>query len=203
MKLYLEIIAIFLIIVISGNIFYVQTINTPIGTMLLWLLIAIAICGISSAIITIMTRIVPDKWFSPFRRRYKVFPKEKNIYIKLNIKKWKDRIPELGKLSGFAKNKCSEPNNPQYLFKFLTETCIAETLHLLSAIFGILVLIILPKQFFFTISLPVFLLNAFLHTMPILVQRYIRPKLMKMYQRIEKLQSQNEIEEDLEYLKKA
>ena len=200
MKLYLSIILIFLVVLISGNMFYVQSIGVSVETMLLWLFIAILICGVSSTLITITTRIVPEKWFNPFRRVYKISPREKNIYLKLKIKKWKDVIPELGKLGGFAKNKCKEPNNPQYIFKFLTETCIAETLHLLSAISGILVLIILPKQFFFTMSLPIFLLNALLHIMPMLVQRYIRPKLLKIYNRLEKLQKEDQIDEDSELI---
>ena len=166
--------------------------------MFLYLLLAIAICGIMSAIITVITRVLPSRIFSPFRRRFKVYESENTIYNKLKVKKWKDKIPELGKLGGFAKNKISEPNNPKYIFKFLTEMCIAEALHFYSIVAGLLVFIFLPQEYILSISLPVFILNTLLHGMPIIVQRYLRPKFLKIYKRLtikDDLQIENELKE--------
>ncbi len=196
MKLYFVILLISLSIIITGNIFYVQNIGVSIGNMFLWLLIAILICGIASALITIFTRIIPSKFFSPLKKRYKVFPKENKLYLKLKIKKWKDKVPELGKLGGFAKNKIQEPNNSEYIYKFLTETCIAEFLHGYSIIAGLLVFLILPRIYFWTLSLPIFILNTILHVMPLLIQRYIRPKFLKIYNRLIQLESSDDEENE-------
>lgn len=198
MKLYIIILVAGLTLTAGGNLFYALSKDMSVGTMFLYLLLAVAICGIMAGIITLITRILPAKVFSPYRHRYKVSSKENKFYNKLKIKKWKDKIPELGKLSGFAKTEIAEPNNPQYIFKFLTENCIAEALHFYSIVAGLLVFVFLPREYVFTIGLPIFFLNMLLHIMPIFVQRYLRPKFLKIYNRLisqnEKI-NQNNLEE--------
>ena len=198
MKLYIIILVAGLTLTAGGNLFYALSKDMNVGTMFLYLLLAVAICGIMAGIITLITRILPAKVFSPYRHRYKVSSKENKFYNKLKIKKWKDKIPELGKLSGFAKTEIAEPNNPQYIFKFLTENCIAEALHFYSIVAGLLVFVFLPREYVFTIGLPIFFLNMSLHIMPIFVQRYLRPKFLKIYNRLisqnEKI-NQNNLEE--------
>lgn len=193
MKLYLKILIIGLTSIIALNIVFSLINSYHIGEMFLYLLLAIAICGIMSVVIMVTTRVLPEKVFSPYRHIFRVNSKENKLYAKLKIKKWKDKIPELGKLGGFAKNHINEPSSPQYIFKFLTETCIAETLHIYSILFGGLVFIFLPSQYLFTISIPVFILNGFLHLLPVLIQRYVRPKFLKIYQHL--LEKEENIEE--------
>lgn len=193
MKLYLKILSIALFIIIGVNIYCALAGDNNVGVMFLWLLLAIAICGLSSVVIMISTRLLPDKLFSPYRRRFKVYKKENKLYTKLKVKKWKDKVPELGKIGGFAKNKINEPNNPKYIFKFLTETCIAEALHFYSILAGGLLFIFIPSQYLFTITIPIFLLNGFLHLMPVIIQRYIRPKFLFIYQKL----LEQEVEEEL------
>ena len=48
---------------------------------------------------------LPDKWFKPNKKIYKVGKKERKFYDSLKIKKWKDKVWELGGLGGFRKNK--------------------------------------------------------------------------------------------------
>lgn len=193
MKLYIAILAAGLTIIAGGNLFYTLAKDMNVGIMFLYLLLAVAICGLMAGIITLITRILPKKVFSPYRKRFRVNDKENKLYNKLKIKKWKDRIPELGKLSGFSKSEISEPNNPNYIFKFLTENCIAEALHFYSIVAGLLVFIFLPREYVFTIGLPIFFLNLILHLMPILVQRYLRPKFFKLYNRLLRQKDEQEI----------
>ena len=193
MKLYIAILATGLTIIAGGNLFYTLAKDMNVGIMFLYLLLAVAICGLMAGIITLITRILPKKVFSPYRKRFRVNDKENKLYNKLKIKKWKDRIPELGKLSGFSKSEISEPNNPNYIFKFLTENCIAEALHFYSIVAGLLVFIFLPREYVFTIGLPIFFLNLILHLMPILVQRYLRPKFFKLYNRLLRQKDEQEI----------
>lgn len=194
MKFYTKVFILSISLIIGGNIFYIKSASLPVTPFFLWLLSSILVCGLSSGIITLITRMLPRKWFNPFSKRFKVYSKENKIYLKLKIKKWKDKIPELGKLSGFPKDKIEKPDNSEYLYKFLTETCLAETLHFFSIISGSLVFFILPRTYIFTIGVPIFILNMFIHLLPVLVQRYVRPKLIKMYSRMKKIEEKDEEE---------
>lgn len=186
MRLYLKILVVTLFFTILINVVYVSLSGNSMVEMFLYLILAIAICGFSSAFIMLITRILPKKVFNPYRKRYKTFNKESNFYNKIGIKKWKDKVPELGKIGGFAKNKLNSPNDPGYLYRFLTEICIAESLHTLSIIMGALIFFILPPKYLLTIALPIFLINGILHILPVLIQRYLRPKMLKIYTRLAK-----------------
>lgn len=197
MKVYTKLISIFLILILTCNAIWASCNNYYFPDLLLWIFIAILICGLSSGIITILSHIFPEKWYSPYRKRFKVSKKENKFYIKLKIKKWKDKVPELGKLGGFSKSKIENAKNPQYIFKFLTETCIAESLHFFSILSGILVFFFLPKEYLLIIALPIFILNTILHLLPIIIQRYIRPKFLKIYNHILQYEENNNIDNAL------
>ena len=64
----------------------------------------------------------------------------------------------------------------------MMETVYAEVLHFWSAILGFLVVFISPKLFV-VVGLPLALTNVILQIMPVMVQRYNRPKLMLAYER--------------------
>lgn len=185
MKMYLKTILINLALIIVGNLIYIYFDKSSVGSMFLWLFVSIVYCGISSVIITIIAFLLPDKFFSPYRTRFKVFSFENSLYKKMKVKNWKDRVPELGSLSGFSKGSLSQPNNSNYIYKFLTETCKAEFLHFYSALAGIINFFIIPSQYVLSIALPIFLLNFMLHMMPVLIQRFLRPKFLRMYERLQ------------------
>lgn len=168
--------------------------NTPYGDLALWILISILICGLSSGLICIITRLLPKSVFNPHRRRFRTFSVEANIYKRLGVKGWKAFVPDLGKLSGLEKNKITQPNNPEYLEKFLIENCIAECLHFWSFISGSLIFFFLPGKYAISIGLIIFYTNAILHILPIFIQRYVRPKMLKIYDRlVEKQRNSAEI----------
>ena len=172
------------------------------GDVVLWLFLAILICGFSSLAICLFTRMLPREHFDPQRKRWHTFKFEEKLQRLLRVKKWKDKIPELGSLSGFEKKKIEDPNKPKYLYKFLTENCLADSLHFFSVFAGLLTFVFLPSHFILTIALPVFITNGVMHTMSWMVQRFLRPKMLKMYERLLRLQKQKveeteEMEENL------
>ena len=174
------------------------------GDLAIWLIISIFICGLSSGVICIITRILPKSVFDPHRRRYKTFGFEVGLYRILRVKRWKGIIPDLGKLSGLEKSKLTEPNNPDYMKKFLQENCIAESLHFFSMVSGLLVFIFIPAKFFWSVGMIIFLTNTILHVMPVFVQRYLRPKMVKVYDRLiekQKLASEFELKNEDEIVK--
>ncbi len=138
---------------------------------------------IDLVIACIIYYLVPRSAFKPFGKFFKIRKFEKKLYLKLGIKKVKDRVP--GNL-GMNKEKVAEPNDTKYLHAFLVESCSAELMHALSILPSFLILLIVPSQFFFIALLASFM-NVYLQILPVLIQRYNRPRLIVLYNRAVKL----------------
>jgi len=129
-----------------------------------------AVCGIA--------RLMPKRYARHDKKNFSVSAKEKKFYEKLKIRKWKDKIPEIGHFTGFRKNKIADPKSVEYVERFLLEACYGEIGHFYSLFFGFLVLLLFPlHRAWLAISIPVAVVNALLNLPPILVLRYNRYKL--------------------------
>jgi glycosyl-4,4'-diaponeurosporenoate acyltransferase len=101
-----------------------------------------------------------------------------------DVKKWKDRLPEMGDNSPnqFRKTRMNT-TDPMYLYIFILETVRAEMCHGLAFIFGILVLMnnpTVPGLFFL-------LLYITLVNVPfVIIQRFNRPRLERLLEHIVK-----------------
>ncbi len=171
------------------NVGYVEIV----GLILLAIVLSIIIDGICA----LFVRAIKVKEFNYNNTFFKEKKFERKFYEKLKIRAWKDKIPELGKtLKFFDKTKVQEKASSDYLMGFINETCIAELMHTLSLFCAFLLLIFLPKQYFWGISFPVCIINFFLQIPPIIVQRYNRPKLLLAYKRTkrnEQVKNQNNV----------
>lgn len=126
----------------------------------------------------------PKHLFNPERFKEKKW--EKGFYNFIKIKKWKDKIPEIGELTcDFSKSEIKDPNDPEYILMFLQEIGYAEVIHFLSCPLGFLIIFVIPFQIelILAITLPVALINSFYNLLSALIQRYNRPKLYKVYLR--------------------
>ncbi len=180
MILYLCIIAVCVLIISGANALFGSLSFFPALAWTAGCTVAIiAVDGLFAAI----ARLLPAKWFPQDSKLYKVGKKEKNFYEKLKIRKWKDKIPEIGHFTGFRKNKVAEPKNPEYVARFLLECRYGEMGHFLDCIFGFLVMIPFPflPLGWWTISLPVCIVNICLTIPTILVLRYNSYKLEILY----------------------
>jgi len=124
-----------------------------------------------------------------FRRFLHSHPweKEGDFYQRhFDVKKWKDRLPEMGNNTPtqFRKNKMLGIK-PEYLYQFVLETVRAELCHMFALIFGYAILFCNPHvPGLFFLSIYVTLIN-----LPfIIIQRYNRPRLEKVLERIVKSQ---------------
>lgn len=153
--------------------------------MLLFLILAVAEAFAVDAAAALITRYaLPKSYFDPTKKRYNVFAFEKKLYGKLGIRKWKDKIPETGGLLvGFSKSKATDLRNNEYVFKFMEETCYAEVMHVWSIPAGFVTMLLCPAPLCFTVALPVAVANAVLQLLPVMVQRFVRPQLMRVYER--------------------
>ena len=163
----------------------------------LYIILLITVSVLSVILIDGMTALfihkLPRHLFNP--ERFKEYKWEKKFYQFIKIKKWKDKIPEIGELTcDFSKSKIQELDDPNYILMFLQEMGYAEVIHFLSCPLGFLIIFVIPLnlELFLAISLPVALINTFYNLLSALIQRYNRPKLERFYKRQLQLQVRKE-----------
>ena len=162
-----------------------QTAFLPYGFFqsLLWTVAATAAVVVLDALTASVSRMLPAKWLPREAKIFEVNAKEKRFYEKLKIRKWKDRIPEIGHFTGFRKNKLDEPKSLAYLERFLLECRYGEVGHFFSCLIGFLILLPLPflPRPWLAFSLPVAIVNVLLNLPSLLILRYNSYKLKILY----------------------
>ena len=140
--------------------------------------LAVVIVILLDAIVATVSRLLPKKWARHDRKIFTVQAKEKKFYEKLKIRKWKDKVPEIGQFTGFRKNKIVDPKSVEYLDRFLLEACYGEIGHFFSVFFGFLILLLFPiSKIWLSVSIPVAIVNAFLNLPSLFILRYNSYKL--------------------------
>ncbi len=183
MKLYLSVIGIAMLIVSAINIMC----NTAI-----WynVILAVALCTAAQfaldGLVAIIINKLPDKMFGVNNPIYDVSETEKNLYKKLKVQNWKNKVWELGGLGGFSKKNLANPNSPEYIEKFIIECNKGVLTHRLSYPIGFLPMLFIPNICAFSIALPVAVVNLFLNILPTLILRYNTPKLHVLLKRMNK-----------------
>ncbi len=159
--------------------------QVSVGYVILQVIINTAyVMVIDVIIVCIAYFVLPKKWFDPFSRSFHVGDKERKFFNFCKIKKWKDKIPSG---IGFRKDKVYDKDNPEYVYAFLQDSAIAEREHLWSLILGWIIVIVnpfTPLKYALCFACPVCCTHTMLHLMPVMVQRYNRPKLIMLYNRL-------------------
>lgn len=181
MTLYLSIIGIAMLIISVLNILFETA-------AWYWVIISVIWCtalqfGLDGAIAIIINK-MPDRWFSIDKKLYQVSKKELDIYRRLRVREWKDKVWELGGLGGFSKKNLTDPTNPEYIEKFIIECNKGVMTHKLSYPIGFLAMLTLPAPCAMTIALPVAIVNVFLNFLPTTILRYNTPMLMSVLYRL-------------------
>ncbi len=140
--------------------------------------LAIAISGLAS---TIVRRCLPNKWFTQDVKFFWVNKKECKFYEKLGIKKWKDKALELGMFTSFRKNKIAEPNNPEYISRYIMEANYGIVCHVASSILSFLLILMNNSVFYLTVAIPVAVVSFVVNNMSTMILRYNLPKLHVIY----------------------
>ena len=175
----------YLIIIVAANIVidvvYVVFVCGIWYEIVLWTAFSTLVAFVIDLLLAVFIRKMPEKLFRPEKKIFTIYDFEKNLYEKTGIKFYKDKIPELGKYSGFRKNHVAEPKNPQYLYRFMTECCYGEVIHLVSVPLGFISMFCMPKALWLTSGVYVAIVNAILCILPYFVLRYNRKKLSVLY----------------------
>lgn len=175
MVLYLSIIGVCILLIstvltfaFSVNFFYVLGF-TALATVLIIIV---------DALVATVCRLLPKRFADHESKVYTVSAKEKKFYEKLKIRKWKDKIPEIGHFTGFRKNKIAEPKSVEYIDRFLLEACYGELGHFWILFVGFVILLLGFIPFFpswglwLSISIYVSVINVLLNLPTIFTLRY-------------------------------
>ena len=138
----------------------------------------IALDGLTAWLI----RLLPERWFSA-PRHLGGTRREIRLYRGLGIRKWKEKIPELGCFTSFSKSRVERPSDGAYLARYIMECNYGVVIHLVNAAVGFVLLALCPLRPIWLFSLPVALINGLLSLLPVLVLRYNLPKLCYLYER--------------------
>ena len=190
MLLYLSIITAFSFI-ISGvvTLIYDAFFFVVFGYTWLAIVAVILIDGLTATV----CRLLPKKCANHEKKIFQVSAKEKKFYEKLKIRKWKDRVPEIGQFTGFRKNKLENPQSVEYIERFLLEACYGEIGHFTSFFTGFLILLLFPLfEGWLIFSIPVAVINLLMNAPSYFILRYnayklevLRASLLKKQRRAE------------------
>lgn len=126
---------------------------------------------------------LPRSWFDPDKFPYRCCKWENSgkFYEKLGIRLWKDRVPDISRRSGrMLRKQITGRPTAESLEALIRETCVAEAAHWLLLIPSLAVLAIWPGPGGWIVYLLCVLGN-----LPfVAIQRYNRPRLVKMQHRL-------------------
>lgn len=152
------------------------------------LYVAISVVGviaIDGVFATLVRWCLPKKWFSAEKGFFAAGRKECRFYEKMGIKRWKDKVLELGVFTSFSKSKIADPNNNEYVARYIMEANYGIGVHFACSLFGFAVCLIFP-QFWYFIGIPVGVVNMFYNNLSLHILRYNLPKLHALYRINEK-----------------
>ena len=132
------------------------------------------------ALLAWLIRKLPEKWFDSNNKHFDERKGERKFYEALGIKKWKDKIPELGGFTDFHKDKIYEPNSIEFYERFILESNYGSLLHIISAFIGYLIIFMAPLKTCFLMAIPMATVNFVLCILPYFVLRYNVGKLKKV-----------------------
>jgi len=189
MKLYLSVIGFAMAVISAINIIFEVASWYYIIVAVIW---CTALQFAFDGSLAILIKKMPDEWFGVDNPLYNVSNFEKELYKKLRVRLWKDKVWELGGIGGFSKKILKEPSNPAYIEKFIIECNKGVLTHRLSYPAGFLVLLTLRGTPVLSIALPVAIVNLFLNILPTLALRYNTPKLKSVLKRLNRKKEMQE-----------
>lgn len=148
----------------------------------------VILSAIIDALVAIIIRKIPEKHFQKTRGLMKTAKWEIKLFDFLQVKKWKDHVPELGGFTNFHKNKVTNPFDNEYISRFILEARYGIMIHYLSVPFSFLIMLgdiamyTGLSNIWLTIALPIAIGNSFLIILPAFILKNNLPKLERIYE---------------------
>ncbi len=147
----------------------------------------VALCFLYILITAVLSHLIgeaiPRKWFHPDRFPYAPWSWEDDgkIYQKLGVQLWKDKLPDMSKiLPKMVKKKISLTGSTRDAWKVILETCVAEMVHWVLMFLSFVIYLLCPTPLGAVIAI----IYGLTHIPFIIIQRYNRPVLMTLVQRL-------------------
>ena len=145
-------------------------------------------CGIYLAVTGILSfflgRCLRHEYMDWNRFPYSLYNCEKDgsIYRKIRIHHWQNKVPDMSNIfPGMMPPKRLVDTGTAALRRMIQETCMAELVHGVLCVTGLYCIVLWPGIGGIVISV----LNILLFNLPfILIQRYNRPRLVRLYDRL-------------------
>ena len=128
----------------------------------------------------IIRRALPSKWFG-VDKNFSASKKERVFYEKIGIKKWKDKVLELGCFTNFHKDKIEDPKSPEYVKRYIVEANYGVVIHFALLFLSFAVIFFFPLEVWYCFAFPVAIVSVFLNALPLFILRYNLAKLNTLY----------------------
>lgn len=141
-----------------------------------------AICSLAVFIIGLF---VPRSWFDPSNClfREKKWEQGGKVYNKIKISKWKSKLPDMSKyVKRLLSKRLNGNDSVEDITNLLKETCVAEVAHIVLCVLSLGMFLVWEGEG----GAICCLLYAIGNIPYIMIQRYNRPRLMKMLNRLER-----------------
>ena len=139
--------------------------------------------AVTGLLLFFLGRLIPPEKMEWYRFPYKLYAAEKegNIYKKIGIHHWQNKVPDMSKIfKKIMPPKKMVDTHPDSLLRMIQETCVAELTHIALCVTGLYCIKLWPGAGGIILAL----LNICLFNLPfILIQRYNRPRLVRLYKR--------------------
>jgi len=130
-------------------------------------------------------RVFPSSIYEKINWLFKERSFEKRFYQMIFLPKWKDKLPEWGKVWNFEKSHLKQELNLDYVNRFILETYRAEIGHIGMAVLGFACVLANPRDYA-QMAIICSILNVVVQIPFCLIQRYNRPRLVRLKVRFEK-----------------
>lgn len=127
--------------------------------------------------------VLPRSWFDADRFPFRCQTWEQNgrIYEKIGVRKWKDRLPDKSKMAKhMVRKSVSLTGGADQVERLVQETCVAEIVHWVLMLLSWIIRLLCGSWYGTVIAV----LYALSHVPYIIIQRYNRPKLQMLAQRL-------------------
>lgn len=161
----------------GGFIVWMIVINT-----LFWL-----VCCLGTAHVV---RFLPKSWYEKQDWFFAEHSFEKKLYKRIRLDRWKDKLPEGGGLWKFQKKELHETLTLEYTDRFILETKYGEVGHWCMAVLGFACIWVNPSSYA-NVALICAIVNVIVQIPFCLIQRYNRPRLIRLKSRLARKNTQS------------
>lgn len=148
----------------------------------------LALCILYIPIVGLLSQLIgvklPRRWFDPNGFPYAVrrWENQGKIYNKIYVYKWKDSLPDMSRISRRMVRKSITPMQctSDHVRRLVAETCVAEMVHLVLLLLSPIIYWINPTA----LGAAIAIVYALSHIPFIIIQRYNRPTLMRLAERL-------------------